>query len=72
MTPVAIGLTVGFLAAGLALGWFAQKTYAAHGDIKVAKTRMRGGRRTRWRSGLWAVLVGALLAIAVKDILFPR
>ncbi len=72
MTPVAIGLTVAFLAAGLALGWFAQKTYAAHGDIKVAKTRMRGGRRTRWRSGLWAVLVGALLAIAVKDILFPR
>jgi ABC-type Fe3+ transport system permease subunit len=72
MTPAAIALVVAFLAAGLLLGWFGQKTYAAHGDIKVAKTRMRGGRKTRWRSGLWAVLIGALLVIAVKDILFPR
>jgi hypothetical protein len=72
MTPAAIGLVIAFLAAGLALGWFGQKTYAAHGDVKVAKTRMRGGRKTRWRSGVWAVVVAVLLVIAVKDILFPH
>ncbi|HXZ64647.1 MAG TPA: hypothetical protein VEH05_07930 [Streptosporangiaceae bacterium] len=72
MTPAAIGVILVFLAAGLLLGWFGQKTYAAHGDIKVAKTRMRGGRRTRWRSGLWAILIAALLVIGVKDVLFPH
>lgn len=70
MTPAAIGLVVVFLLAGLALGWHSQKTYAAHGDVQVGRQRVKGGRRTRWRSGLMALLILVLLVIAVKDIVF--
>jgi hypothetical protein len=68
MTPAAIGVVIVFLAVGISLGWFSQKTYAAHGDIKVAKNRMRGGRRTRWRSAVWAVVIAIGLIIAFTGV----
>jgi ABC-type Fe3+ transport system permease subunit len=70
MTPAAIAIVIIFLIAGLTLGWHSQKSYAAHGDIKVGKSRVRGGRRTRWRSGLWTLLILVVLVIAVKDVVF--
>jgi hypothetical protein len=72
MSPAAIGLIVIFLAVGCLLGWYTQKTTAAHGDVKVAKTRLAGGRRTRWRSGILVIIVGVIIALAVKDTLHPR
>lgn len=64
MTPAAIAVVIVFLVVGVSLGWFSQKTYAAHGDIKVAKNRARTGRRTRWRSAVWAavIAIGAIIA----------
>jgi ABC-type Fe3+ transport system permease subunit len=72
MSPAAIGLIIIFLAIGCALGWYSQKTTAAHGDVKVAKTRLAGGRRTRWRSGVAVLVVGVIVFLAVMDVLHPR
>jgi hypothetical protein len=71
MSPAAIGLVVVFLAVGCLLGWYSQKTTAAHGDVKVAKTRLAGGRKTRWRSGMVVLVVGVIILLAVKDALHP-
>jgi hypothetical protein len=72
MSPAAIGLIVIFLVVGCVVGWYSQKTTAAHSDVKVAKTRLAGGRRTRWRSGVVVLIVGVVVILAVKDVLHPR
>jgi hypothetical protein len=72
MSPAAIGLIVIFLVVGCLLGWYSQKTTAAHSDVKVAKTRLHGGRRTRWRSGIAVFVVGVIVILAVKDTLHPH
>jgi ABC-type Fe3+ transport system permease subunit len=72
MSQAATGLIVIFLVVGVVLGWYSQKTQAAHGDVKVAKTRLRGGRRTRWRSGLAVLVVGVIVFLALKDFLHPH
>jgi hypothetical protein len=64
-----IAFVVIFLALGCLLGWYSQKTTAAHSDVKVAKTRLSGGRRTRWRSGVLVLVLLVVLALAVKDVL---
>jgi hypothetical protein len=70
MTPAAIVIVIFFLAAGLALGWHGQKSVAAHSDVKVGHARVKGGRRTRWRSGVVALAIFVVLLIAVYDIVF--
>jgi hypothetical protein len=72
MSPAAIGLVLVFLAIGCALGWYGQKTRAAHADVKVAKSRLSGGRRVRWRSGLLALALVIALLLAVKDALLKH
>jgi hypothetical protein len=64
---VAIGAGIAFLIIGSVLGWHSHTTYAAHGDIKVAKTRLRGGRKTRWRSGVWVLAIGAVIVLVSWD-----
>jgi hypothetical protein len=61
-------VVVGFLAAGCMIGWHAQRVRSAHGDIKVGKGRVTGGRATRARSGLVVVTL-ALLALVVVSAL---
>lgn len=72
MSPTAIGLIIIFLVIGSLIGWYSQKTTAAHSDVKVAKTRLSGGRRTRWRSGLAVLIIGVIVILAVKDALHPH
>jgi H+/Cl- antiporter ClcA len=72
MSQEAIVVVIVFLAVGLTLGWYSQKTTAAHSDVKVAKTRLRGGRRTRWRSAVVVAILGLITLLAVKDVLHPR
>jgi ABC-type Fe3+ transport system permease subunit len=72
MNPTAIGLIIIFLVIGCVVGWFSQKTTAAHADVKVAKNRLSGGRKTRWRSGLLVIAVGVIVILAVKDFIHPR
>ncbi len=72
MSQAAIGVVIAFLAVGLVLGWYSNKTSQAHGDVKVAKTRLAGGRRTRWRSAVVVVILGLVTLLAVKDVLHPK
>jgi hypothetical protein len=67
MTPAVIGTVILFLIVGSVLGWHSHTTYAAHGDVKVAKTRLHGGRKTRWRSGLWVLLLVVIIILIFKD-----
>lgn len=69
MTTGAIGITVVFLVIGTLLGWYSRKTVAAHEDIKVAKGRLSGGRKTRWRSALLVLVIGVVVILATRDIL---
>lgn len=72
MSPAAIGLIIIFCVVGILLGWYSERTRSAHGDVKVAKTRLSGGRRTRWRSGVAVLIIGIIVVLAVRDVLHPR
>jgi hypothetical protein len=67
MTALAIGAIAFFLVVGTGLGWHWQKSFAAHGDVKVAKNRLRGGRKTRLRSGIYAILIAIGIVLAFAD-----
>jgi hypothetical protein len=69
MSPTVTTTVLIFLVIGCALGWYSQKMYTAHGDVKVAKTRLTGGRRTRWRAGMLAVALAIVLVLALRDVL---
>jgi hypothetical protein len=69
MSPTVTTTVLIFLAVGCALGWYSQKMYTAHGDVKVAKTRLTGGRRTRLRAGLLAVVIAIAIVLALRDVL---
>jgi hypothetical protein len=68
MTPAVIGTVVLFLVVGSVLGWHSQKASAAHGDVKVAKNRLSGGRKTRLRSSLWVLALLVVLVLIFKDV----
>jgi ABC-type Fe3+ transport system permease subunit len=72
MSAAAIGLIIIFLVVGCLLGWYSERTRAAHSDVKVAKTRLHGGRTTRWRSGVAVLIIGIIVLLAVRDVLHPR
>ncbi|MGA8461708.1 MAG: hypothetical protein WB800_40380 [Streptosporangiaceae bacterium] len=62
MSAAAIVIALIVLVVGCILGWHANRAHAAHGDIKTTHTRISNYRKTRMRSGLWAI---GLIAIAV-------
>lgn len=72
MTPAAIAIVVVFMIIGLVAGWHGQKTVAAHSDIKVAKNRLRGGRKTRWRSAVWVAAISVVVLLAAWDALITH
>lgn len=69
MSPTVTTTVLIFLAMGSALGWYSQKMYQGHQDVKVAKNRLTGGRRTRWRAGLLAVALAIVVVLALRDVL---
>lgn len=62
MSAVAIVIALIVLVVGCIMGWHANRAHAAHGDIKTTHNRIAGYRKTRLRSGLWAI---ALILVAV-------
>ena len=68
MTPAVIGTAILVLIVASVLGWHGQKTYAAHGDIKVAKNRLHGGRKTRLRSAVWVLVLLIVVLLIFKDV----
>jgi hypothetical protein len=69
MNPAATGIVILVLVVGSVLGWHSQKSYAAHGDVKVAKGRLAGGRRTRWRSAVWVLALVVVVLLIFVDVL---
>jgi type IV secretory pathway VirB2 component (pilin) len=63
---IAFVIAIVVIVVGCIMGWFANRTYVAHSDVKTTRTRISGYRRTRFRSGLIALIfiVIALLAAA--------
>jgi ABC-type Fe3+ transport system permease subunit len=68
MSPTVTTTVLIFMVVGCAFGWYSQKMYQAHGDVKVAKNRLSGGRRTRWRAGVFAVALAIVIVLALRDI----
>jgi ABC-type Fe3+ transport system permease subunit len=62
MSAAAIVIALIVLVVGCIMGWHANRAHAAHGDIKVTHNRIAGYRKTRLRSGLWAI---GLIIVAV-------
>jgi hypothetical protein len=67
MAPIVGLIVTGFLLFGVLLGWHGQKATAANSDVKVAKTRLRGGRKTRMRSGLFLLVIAIVAFLAAND-----
>ena len=64
----AAGLAVAILLVGLYAGWHANQAHSAHGDVKSAKGRLKGGRKTRVRSGAITITAVAVALIALSDL----
>ncbi len=64
MGAATIGIALIVVVVGCILGWHANRTYVANGDIKTTHGRISGYRKTRLRSGLMA------LALVIAVLLF--
>jgi hypothetical protein len=58
-----------FLAVGCMAGWHAQRAKMAHGDIKVGKGRVSGGRSTRMRSGLFVIVLIGIAVLVISALI---
>jgi ABC-type Fe3+ transport system permease subunit len=68
MGPAATLLTLIVLVVGALMGWHANRAHSAHGDLRTTRGRLPGFRRTRLRSGLFALAMLALALILVRDL----
>ena len=69
MTSGVVLIVIVFLAVGCMVGWHAQRAKMAHGDIKVGKGRVSGGRQTRMRSGLFVIALVGLAILVMSDLI---
>jgi MFS superfamily sulfate permease-like transporter len=63
MNPGVLIILVVFLAVGCMLGWHAQRAKAAHGDVRSTKGRLPGFRKERIRSGLYSLVLIAIVVL---------
>jgi hypothetical protein len=69
MSPATYGLILVFLAGGLTLGWFSNKAYSSHGDVKTTKGRIRNYRKSRHHNGLIAIILALVIGVVVFDLI---
>lgn len=72
MSPASYGVALIFLGAGCALGWFANRSVAAHGDVKSTKKKLPGYRKTRHHNGIVALILAFVIGIVVFDLIRPH
>jgi hypothetical protein len=72
MSSASYGVVLIFLAAGCALGWYANRSYAAHGDVKSTKRKLPGYRRTRHRSGVVTLILAFVIGLVVLGLIKPH
>ena len=66
------GLALIFLAGGSTLGWYANRAYAAHGDVKSTKRKVPGYRKSRHRNGIITVILAFVICVVVYDLIRIR
>jgi hypothetical protein len=66
------GLVLIFLAAGCALGWYANRAYAAHGDVKSTKKKIPGYRKSRHRNSIITFILAFVISVVVYDLIRLR
>jgi hypothetical protein len=64
----AAGLAGLILLVGLYAGWHANRAHSAHSDVQSSKGRLRGGRKTRLRSGAITIATVAVALIVLNDL----
>jgi len=69
MGPAAAVIAFIVLVVGALMGWHANRAHAAHGDLRATRGRLPGYRRTRLRSGLFAIAMLVLAVIVVRDLI---
>jgi hypothetical protein len=72
MSSASYALLFIFLAGGCALGWYANRSIAAHGDVKSTKNKLPGYRKTRHRSGVLAMILALVIAVVIFDLIHPH
>ena len=72
MSSASFGLVLITLCAGFALGWYANRAYAAHGDVKSTKAKIPGYRKNRHRNGFITILLAFGIGVVVLGLLHPR
>ena len=72
MSPASYGLALIFLAAGCALGWYANRSFASHGDVKSTKAKIPGYRKSRQRNGLITIVLALVIVVVAFDIMRPH
>lgn len=61
-----------FLAAGAALGWFGNRSVAAHGDVKSTRAKLPGYRKTRHRTGIVALILAFVIGVVLFNVIHPH
>ena len=72
MSAASYALILVFLAGGVVLGWFSNKAYSSHGDVKVGKTRVKNYRKSRHQNGLIAIILAVVIGVIVFDLIHPH
>lgn len=69
MSAASSGLFIVFLGAGGALGWYANRAYAAHGDVKSTKKKLPGYRKSRKQNGFVTLVLFFVIGFVVITML---
>lgn len=69
MAAAATVLALIVLVVGALMGWHANRAHAAHGDLRTTRGRLPGYRRTRLRSGLFAVAMLVVAMFVIRDLI---
>jgi len=72
MRPVDYGLVLIFLILGAILGWFANRAYASHGDVRTGRQRLRGYRKSRHHNGFITAILAIVIGVVVFGLLKPH
>jgi ABC-type Fe3+ transport system permease subunit len=69
MSAAATALALVVLILGAIMGWHASRAHAAHGDLRTTRRRLPGYRKTRLRSGLFAVAMFIVALFIFRDLI---
>ncbi len=69
MAPAATVFALIVLGVGALMGWHASRAHAAHGDLRTTRKRLPGYRKTRLRSGFFALALLVVALVIIRDLI---